>query len=92
MDMDLAPEHVAFVEEVRDFLAEMPPDLAAGARNAHYFDHEQTMAWHHILYEKGWAAPHWPEEHGGTGWDITRRFLFSERVDKAARCVHGLRK
>jgi len=83
MDMDLAPEHVAFVEEVRDFLAEMPPDLAEGARNAHYFDHEQTMAWHHILYEKGWAAPHWPEEHGGTGWDITRRFLFSEELARA---------
>ena len=83
MDMDLAPEHLTFVEEVRDFLAEMPADLAEGARNAHYFDHEQTMAWHRILYDKGWIAPNWPVEYGGTGWDVTRRFLFAEELAKA---------
>jgi alkylation response protein AidB-like acyl-CoA dehydrogenase len=83
MEMDLAPEHLAFREEVRDFLAEMPPELARKARNAHYFSHEETMEWHRILYRKGWVAPNWPKEHGGTGWDVTRRFLFAEELARA---------
>lgn len=83
MDMDLAPEHVAFREEVRDFLEEMPAELARKARGAHYFSHDESMAWHRTLYEKGWVAPNWPAEYGGTGWDVTRRFIFAEELARA---------
>ena len=27
--------------------------------------------------EKGWAVPQWPEEHGGTGWTPTQKYIFS---------------
>ena len=40
-------------------------------------------AWHKILYEKGWVAPHWPKEVGGTGWDAARRFIFNEEMELA---------
>ncbi|MEE2664114.1 MAG: acyl-CoA dehydrogenase family protein [Myxococcota bacterium] len=83
MNMTLAPEHVAFREEVREFLAAMPPGLAKKARDAYYFDADETMEWHRLLYEKGWIAPNWPEEHGGTGWDVTRRFTFAEELARA---------
>jgi len=83
MEMDLAPEHVAFREEVLDFLAEMPAEFARKARNAHYFSHAETMEWQRILHAKGWAAPNWPAEHGGTGWDVTRRFIFTEELARA---------
>lgn len=83
MNMTLAPEHVEFREEVREFLAAMPPGLAKKARDAYYFDADETMEWHRLLYEKGWIAPNWPEEHGGTGWDVTRRFTFAEELARA---------
>jgi len=36
------------------------------------------MQWHGILAEHGWGAPTWPKEHGGTGWDPVREFIFEE--------------
>ncbi|NQX96194.1 MAG: acyl-CoA dehydrogenase family protein, partial [Erythrobacter sp.] len=44
---------------------------------------DQCMAWHKILFEKGWAAPHWPVEYGGTGWSVEQRFIFAEEYRKA---------
>jgi acyl-CoA dehydrogenase len=32
--------------------------------------------WRRRLYEKGWLAPHWQREHGGTGWTAVQRFIF----------------
>ena len=81
MDMDLSSEHLQFRDEVVDFIeTEMSPEMRRDARNGHYFAHEATMEWHSLLYKKGWIAPHWPEEYGGTGWDITRRFIFTEAL------------
>ncbi|MEE3332042.1 MAG: acyl-CoA dehydrogenase family protein [Myxococcota bacterium] len=84
MDLDLSTEHLQFREEVIDFLnTEMPEDMRRAAKNGHYFSHKAAMSWHRTLYEKGWVAPNWPEEYGGTGWDTTRRFIFSETLASA---------
>jgi len=83
MDMELAPDHIQFRQEILDFLAEMPSEFASKARNAHYFSHAETTEWQRILYKKGWAAPNWPAEYGGTGWDVTRRFIFTEELARA---------
>ncbi|MBO9354200.1 acyl-CoA dehydrogenase [Bordetella petrii] len=34
--------------------------------------------WQQILYPQGWAAPGWPQEHGGTGWNLRQRMIFEE--------------
>ncbi|MCH7551210.1 MAG: Gldg family protein [Proteobacteria bacterium] len=34
--------------------------------------------WHKILHAKGWVAPGWPEEYGGTGWSPVERYIFDE--------------
>ena len=34
--------------------------------------------WQRILHAKGWGAPSWPLEFGGTGWDPVRQFIFEE--------------
>jgi alkylation response protein AidB-like acyl-CoA dehydrogenase len=34
--------------------------------------------WHRILLKKGWAAPNWPTEHGGTGWDLKQQYIFDQ--------------
>ncbi len=84
MDMSVTPELAAFREEVRSWIEQaMPPDIAEKARHNAYFPHEDVMRWHRILHEKGWVAPHWPEEYGGTGWDIGRRAIFSEELVRA---------
>jgi alkylation response protein AidB-like acyl-CoA dehydrogenase len=36
------------------------------------------VRWQRILHAKGWGAPAWPVEYGGTGWDAARRVIFEE--------------
>ncbi|MCS6799162.1 MAG: acyl-CoA dehydrogenase family protein [Myxococcota bacterium] len=84
MDLRFRPEHLAFRERVREFVAtEMPPDLRAVAEVDGHFEHEQVMRWHRILYRKGWVAPHWPVEWGGAGLDPTERFILNEELELA---------
>lgn len=86
MNIDFAPELEAFREEVAAFFASAPTPAIreAGRKTTSVFaPFDQCMAWHRILYEKGWAAPHWPREHGGTGWSVEQRFIFAEEYRKA---------
>ncbi|MEQ8772751.1 MAG: acyl-CoA dehydrogenase family protein, partial [Erythrobacter sp.] len=81
MDMDFSPEDLAFREEVRDFLEHnLPASLRDGARRTPgvFVEPDIGMEWHRILHEKGWVAPHWPEENGGTGWTPTQKFIFEK--------------
>src|SRR6185436_8403626 len=48
-----------------------------------HFEHHEVMEWHRILYRKGWAAPHWPVEYGGPGFDVTRRFILQDELERA---------
>ncbi len=45
----------------------------------------EFSAWQKALFAKGWGAPNWPVEYGGTGWDLQQRYLFEE-VTAAADC------
>ncbi len=84
MDLSFSPEHEAFREEARAFIREaMPPHIAAKAAVDAHFEHDEVMEWHRVLARQGWAAPHWPEEVGGTGWDAARRFILSEELEKS---------
>jgi len=84
MDLALSPEHAAFREDVRAFIAAaLPPKLRAKAAADAHFEHHETMEWHRILARKGWAAPHWPVEHGGPGLDATSRFIINDELEAA---------
>jgi alkylation response protein AidB-like acyl-CoA dehydrogenase len=84
MDMTFSPEHLAFRDEVRAWIAEaMPADLAKTAAVDGHFEHADVMRWHQLLAQKGWAAPHWPEAVGGPGWDAARRFIFNDELERA---------
>ena len=97
MDMNFSPEDLAFREEVRGFLAEKLPDrLKDGARRTPgvFVEPDIGMEWHRILNEKGWVAPHWPKEDGGTGWTPTQKFIFEKECALAgapAISILGLR-
>ena len=86
MNIDFAPELEAFRAEVAEFFATAPTPAIreAGRKTTSVFaPFDQCMAWHQILYDKGWAAPHWPKEYGGTGWSVEQRFIFAEEYRKA---------
>ena len=82
MDLSFGPEHRRFREEVREFLrTALPPHLREKAAVDGSFTHHEIMEWHRILARKGWAAPHWPVEHGGPGLDVTSRFILTEELE-----------
>ena len=86
MDAESSPDEHAFREEVRAFLDEkFTSDLRElTARQAGVFaDGELARRWHRILYERGWAAPAWPVEYGGTGWTSRQRTIFQEECARA---------
>jgi alkylation response protein AidB-like acyl-CoA dehydrogenase len=41
-------------------------------------EREDYVRWQRTLHARGWAAPGWPVEFGGTGWDATQRVIFEE--------------
>ncbi len=86
MNIDFAPELEAFRAEVAEFFATAPTPAIreAGRKTTSVFaPFRECMEWHRLLFEKGWVAPHWPKEHGGTGWSVEQRFIFAEEYRKA---------
>ena len=79
MDLNYSPEEIAFRDEVRGWLAEnVPGDLRQKVLDYQELSKEDLVRWHKILAKKGWVAPAWPKEWGGTDWDATRRYIFEE--------------
>ncbi|MBA3940605.1 MAG: pimeloyl-CoA dehydrogenase large subunit [Sphingopyxis sp.] len=84
MDMEFSPEDLAFQQEVRAFIAEnYPAELRGKQDEGEELSKEDFLAWHKILHKKGWIAPAWPVEYGGTGWTPTQRFIWSEETARA---------
>ncbi len=88
MDMNWTQAELAFRDEVRAFLAdELTPEIrrAGTLATSVYPDHEASMAWQQILHARGWAAPHWPVEHGGCDWSVAQHYIFNrERIAAGA--------
>ena len=98
MDLALSPQDEAFRDEVRRFLDEnLTEDLReAGRKTGGVFaDIDAGMRWHKVLARRGWSAPTWPKEYGGTGWNATERYIFAReciavdapRIFAMARCT-----
>jgi acyl-CoA dehydrogenase len=79
MDLSFTPAEREFQAEVRAFLDEK---LTADLKHAHaltpsvFSDPPVGNRWQRILYEKGWAAPLWPKDYGGTGWTLAQRYIW----------------
>ncbi len=87
MQLEFSPAEIAFQQEVRTFIAEnYPENLRSVQDEGHDLSKEDFLSWHRILAKKGWIAPAWPVEYGGTGWTATERFIWSEEL-AAADCV-----
>ena len=85
MDAQYTEADLAFRDEVRTFLREaMPEHIRRQSELApSYVSKEMTREWHKVLYNKGWIAPNWPVEYGGTGWTAVQNHIFDEEVQAA---------
>ncbi len=86
MDLSWSADDTRFRDEVRAFLAaELTPDLRKAGKSltSVYGDYEVSMKWQHILYKKGWVAPAWPKEYGGTGWNVVQRYIWASETAEA---------
>lgn len=76
MDTKFTPEDLAFRDEVRAFLDANLTDEVRQATVGGAVDPKIMVQWQKKLYEKGWIAPNWPKEYGGTGWTVTQNYIF----------------
>ena len=85
MQFTFSQEDQAFREEVREFMrTRLPADIARRWQvGNHPPPREDIRRWQRILFEKGWGAPHWPVEYGGTAWSPLRKHIFLEEMVSA---------
>ncbi len=84
MDLDFSAEDLAFQADARRFLAEnYPKELREKGDREERFGKDDIVAWHRILAKKGWVAPSWPVQYGGTGWTPTQKYIWSEEQARA---------
>ena len=79
MDLNYSQEETKFREEVHHWLKiNLPEDIRQKVIGYQELNKEDYQRWHKILAAKGWSVPHWPVEWGGTGWDMTQRYIYDE--------------
>ena len=91
MRFDFSAEDEAFRLEVRAFFAaHLPQGMARRfAIGAHPPERPDVRAFQALLHARGWGAPHWPVEWGGTGWSPLRKHLFMEELYNADGLDYG---
>lgn len=84
MRLELTPEEQAFRDEVREFFSQNIPEewrhtVRAGLR----LKPEELVAYQKRLAARGWGAPTWPKEYGGTGWSPVELCVFWSEAARA---------
>src|SRR5450755_1605761 len=81
MDLDYTAAELAFGDEVRAFVrASLPQDISRRVLEHKRLHKDDWVRWQTILYQKGWAAGHWPKEYGGCAWTPIQMHLFEEET------------
>ncbi|HZQ62855.1 MAG TPA: acyl-CoA dehydrogenase family protein [Casimicrobiaceae bacterium] len=84
MDLEYSADERAFRDEVRAWLREhLPGELRDKVVRYAHLSRDDLLSWHRILAEKRWIAPAWPQEWGGTGWNVVQRYIFEEECGYA---------
>jgi alkylation response protein AidB-like acyl-CoA dehydrogenase len=84
MDLRYTAGDQAFREEVRAFVREkLPAAIREKVLSHQRLDKDDYVCWHRILNARGWGAPSWPREHGGTGWNALQRLIFEIETVRA---------
>jgi alkylation response protein AidB-like acyl-CoA dehydrogenase len=84
MHVTFTAEELAFRDEVRAFFKnEIPQDIHDKQAQHVALEPEDQVRFQKALFEKGWAAPNWPVEYGGTGWSLVEKHIFDAEMANA---------
>ncbi len=84
MNVTFTEEELAFRREVRTFFeTEFPQDILQKQNRAIPLTRDDMVRWHKVAYERGWGAPNWPKEYGGTGWSPVQKYIFADEQARA---------
>jgi alkylation response protein AidB-like acyl-CoA dehydrogenase len=86
MDLNFTPQEEEFRAQVRAFFqSELPTDIRDKIELGRRISKDDMVRWQKILHKKGWGAPNWPKQFGGTGWNVVEQHIFEEeRADNCA--------
>ncbi|MGA7397953.1 MAG: acyl-CoA dehydrogenase family protein [Solirubrobacterales bacterium] len=80
MDLTFSPEELDFRDELRTWLeANVPGEEPQGDEDELYAFRKE---WQRTLYDSGWAAVHWPQEHGGRDATLMQSAIFFEEMGR----------
>ena len=86
MKYQFTDEQTEFKRNIDSFLrSALPSELANKVKTGAGVNKQELTNWTRVLNKKGWAAPNWPIEHGGTGWNLIQRHIF----DSCCRSMHA---
>ncbi|MBX9962680.1 MAG: acyl-CoA dehydrogenase family protein [Burkholderiales bacterium] len=84
MDLNYTDEELAFRDEVRAFVRDkLPPQISRKVIEHKRLTKDDYVTWQKALHARGWIAPGWPKEFGGTGWNPVQRHIFEEECAAA---------
>jgi alkylation response protein AidB-like acyl-CoA dehydrogenase len=85
VDFTDTTEEAAFRSEVQEFIQAKSPSrdgegfgFGGGGMNKDAL--KAFEAWRDALVERGWIAPHWPEEYGGAGLTVKEQFILNQEL------------
>ena len=79
MDLNYTLDERRFRDDVAAWLtANIPVDLREKVASYDHLTKDDLQRWHRVLADRGWVAPAWPQEWGGTGWTAAQRYIFEE--------------
>lgn len=86
MNFEFSAQDEQFRQQVKDFLAGNLSDeikQSTAKTTTVFVDKDIALKWQNILAERGWVAPLWPEQWGGTGWTPSQNYIFVSECAKA---------
>ena len=85
MNVTFSKEEIAFRAEVRTFFeTDFPQDILKKQKLSIPLTREDIVHWHKVAYKRGWGAPNWPTEYGGTGWSSVQKYIFADEQARAS--------
>lgn len=90
MDLTFNKEDRQFQAEIRSWLddnfeSDIKPAMAKSSIGR--LSRENQVVWQQRLASKGWAAPNWPEEYGGSSFTATQQYIFDLEMSRAGAPV-----
>jgi alkylation response protein AidB-like acyl-CoA dehydrogenase len=84
MHVSFTADELAFQDEVRAFFRnDIPQDIQDKQAQNVPLEPEDRVRFQKAIFAKGWAAPNWPAEYGGTGWSLVQKHIFDSEMANA---------